>query len=92
MLAIYAAFIAIGVMMDAQWPMVVGFVAVVAVFVAPHYIKFYREFSSQRCLGCGNPAGGIVTRQGRIHLVCKHCQAVTPTDCAMWWNVPTKIE
>jgi hypothetical protein len=82
---ILSGFALIGEMLGSQSLQVVGFAIVAGGIVVPQIVRIHRGYASQICPSCGKEAGSYETSKNRIVLVCRHCDARTPTDCAIYY-------
>lgn len=82
----------LGWLLKAEWP---GAIAVFTMFVIvmKRLQRIHRAYASQRCPACGEEARRYETRKNRIHLTCRQCGAMTPTDCVIYvmGGIPEKI-
>lgn len=82
----------LGWLLKAEWP---GAIAVFTMFVIvmKRLRRIHRAYASQRCPACGQAVGAYETTKNRIHLVCRNCGKVAPTDCGIYvmGGFPEKI-
>ena len=82
-LGLWTVFGGLAWLLKAEW---IGAIAIGTMFVIVmnRLRRVNRAYMSLRCPACGEEARGYETRKNRIHLTCRKCGAVTPTDCGIY--------
>lgn len=78
-----------------DWLHVVPFIVFVAVLIpiiAKHQRQYRQIIDALVCPHCGQLAGTTFTKQGILHLRCRHCGEETRTDSlVLYKGPPTKV-
>lgn len=84
-------FLTLGWLFNAPWLQAVGMMGAGLLIVVPHVLRMQRCLTDIPCPACGEKVGGHFSLNGRVHLKCRHCGQVTPTDCGSLAGSPYKI-
>lgn len=95
LVAIFLGFQVLADWIEWDWLMLVPFVLFISVFL-PLLVGTERRrqslLGSLECPRCDRPAGETFTRQGILHLRCRHCGKETRTDSlVVYRGPPTKV-